>query len=503
VPGTTNNYVNGDEVLQQDIDNYSIRVDYLVNAKLSLMGRYSISNENDFVPGTVPGYDQSNRVRPQNAMFGGTLVLGPRTVNEFRAGYNRAAVFSGVPEPVFNVQGQNRNLPIFAVTGFANMGGVGGGWSLTRDDTYQVYDNITWQRGKHTIKFGAEVLYIEYVPLSAPNLLGQFKFSAGQTALKSASDGTGSLLASFMLGLPQNISRNLGTGRMDGGQPVAAGYVQDDWKIAPTLTLNLGLRYEIAPPLYDVRSQTMGIDFSTVPTPDAIFQSGRTGYYRPTFFICGQSGYPRSCAYTDKNNFAPRLGFAWQVAPKTVFRGGAGIYYSLTDSSSISRLTNSLPASLTQTVSGDPYQLTFRGYENVFPSAVAIGPSTPINLYSILLDQRTSYAMQFSGSLQREISRNAVLEVGYVGTLGRKLQQNWQPTNALPGPGAVGPRQPYVGAVYAPNMHFPSYVTVQGDGVASALFGVLLMAAGEGSILAGPVGTIALMLNGGEGSSQS
>jgi hypothetical protein len=260
---------------------------------------------------------------------------------------------------------------------------------------------------------------------------------------------------------------------LDGRQPFFAAYAQDDWKLSRVLTLNLGLRYEISPPLYDVRQQTMGIDFRTVPSPEAIFQSGRTGYYRPVFFICGQSGYPQSCAYTDKNNFAPRVGLAWQSAPRTVFRAGAGVYYSLTDSSSISRLTNSLPGSLTQTLAGDPFQPAFRGYEGIFPSTVAIGPATPINLYSLLLDQRTSDAMQFSASIQHEIAPNTVLELAYVGTLGRKLQQNWQPTNAQPGAGAVDPRRPYAGAVYAPNIQFPSYVTVQGDGVASTLFGVL------------------------------
>ena len=117
------------------------------------------------------------------------------------------------------------------------------------------------------------------------------------------------------------------------------------------LTVDLGLRYEIAPPLYDTRGQTMGLDFSNVPSAQAIFASGQTGIYEPTFFICGQAGYPKSCAYTDKNNFAPRFGLAWQAAPKTVFRMGAGIYYSLTDFSSISRLTNSLPATIAQTLS--------------------------------------------------------------------------------------------------------------------------------------------------------
>ena len=95
------------------------------------------------------------------------------------------------------------------------------------------------------------------------------------------------------------------------------------------------------------------------------------------------------------------------------------------------------------------------------------------NLYSILPDQRTSYAMQVSGSVQREIGKSLVVEAGYVGTFGRKLQQNWQPSNAQPGAGAVDPRRPYAGAIYAPGIKFPSYVTALGDGVAAATIGVL------------------------------
>ena len=79
-------------------------------------------------PGDVPGRDAVGGVRPQNAMFGGTLMLGPQTVNEFRLGYNRSRLNTGTPEPVFNVGGQSTNLPLFVLSGYSNMGGLGGGW---------------------------------------------------------------------------------------------------------------------------------------------------------------------------------------------------------------------------------------------------------------------------------------------------------------------------------------------------------------------------------------
>ena len=150
----------------------------------------------------------------------------------------------------------------------------------------------------------------------------------------------------------------------------------------------------------------MGLDFSSVPSAQAIFASGQTGIYEPTFYICGQLGYPKGCAYTDKNNFAPRFGLAWQAAPRTVFRMGAGIYYSLTDFSSISRLTNSLPANIAQTLTNSTFAPGYQGYgTSVFPANVTVGPSLSVNLYSLDPNQRTSYAIQMSSSVQHQIGK--------------------------------------------------------------------------------------------------
>jgi hypothetical protein len=153
---------------------------------------------------------------------------------------------------------------------------------------------------------------------------------------------------------------------------------------------------------------------------------------------------------------------------------GAGIYYSLTDFSSISRLTNSLPANIAQTLSSVSFAPTYQGYgSSVFPSTVVIGPATSVNLYSLDPNQRTSYAIQMSASLQRQIGHNGVIEVGYTGTLGLTLQQNVQLSNALPGSTAVAARRPYVGAVFAPGTVFPSYINVQGSSVAAGTIATL------------------------------
>ncbi len=472
VAGGGSKYINASEVLRQDADNYSIRADYVASSSLTMFGRYSTSRESDSTPGLAPGRASQGSAIPQHGVFGATWVISSSVVNEFRAGASRMNYASGLPEPSFSVNGVTGPLPYFKITGYADMGGAGGGSSLTRDNTFQVYDNVAWQKGRHLIKAGVEWMFIQYVPVNYPNTYGTYQFSSGQTALASASDKTGSALASYLLGLSSTASRSLGAGRMDGHQPIFSGYVQDQVKLSPSITLDFGLRYELAPPVYDTRGQTMGLDFSKVPTPQAIFASGQTGTYQPLFFICGQAGYSKSCANTDKNNFAPRFGMSWHVAPKTVFRMGAGIYYSLTDFSSVSRLTNSLPANIAQTLTATTFAPTYQGY-NVFPPSVAIGPAVSVNLYSIDMAQRTSYADQMSASLQHQIGKSGVIEVGYLGTLGLKLQQNVQLSNSLPGSTPVAGRRAYIGAIFAPGLVFPSYINIQGASVGAGTIGTL------------------------------
>jgi hypothetical protein len=473
VPGSNNQYINGDEVLKQDSHNYSIRADYILSQAVTIFGRYSAVRENDVTPGSTAGYSAIGYAQPQNAVIGATVVLGPSIVNESRLGFNRMNYGSGVPEPLFDVNGTGTHLPYFKLTNYAQMGGAGGGAAQVRDNTFQASDSVSWQRRRHLIKFGAEIMFLEYVPGTFPNEYGTYQFSAGQSAKTSATDGTGAALASFLLGYSSTASQSYGEQRMDGHQPIFSVYVQDRIRLLPNLTLDLGLRYEIAPPLYDTRGQTMGLDFSKVPTPQAIFANNLpTNFYEPTFYICGQAGYPKSCAYTDKNNLAPRFGLAWQLDPNTVFRAGAGIYYSLTDFSSISRLTNSIPANIAQTLSSVAFAPTYQGF-NLFPPSLAIGPSTSVNLYSLDPNQRTSYAIQMSSSVQRQIGHNGVIELGYTGTLGLKLQQNVQLSNTLPGPTAASTRRPYLGAVFAPGTVFPSYLTVTGNSVGGSTIATL------------------------------
>ena len=182
----------------------------------------------------------------------------------------------------------------------------------------------------------------------------------------------------------------------------------------------------------------------------------------PTMFICGQSGYPKGCAYTDYNNLAPRLGVVWVPGSKTVVRAGGGVFYASTDSDPLFRLAAGLPDNIAQTLTSNNYIPQYSGF-NIFSNGV-VGPAQ-IQAAGIDLHERTSYSLQWSMTVQRELARDLILEAGYVATMGLKLEQNVQPNNAHPGAGAVDPRRPYIALQYASGTVFPPYLTVVGNSV--------------------------------------
>ena len=298
--------------------------------------------------------------------------------------------------------------------------------------------------GRHSFKFGGEIFHMQYNRFESPSTLGDFQFTSGFTTRTARNDGTGDPLASFMLGLPAIASRAVGPSRIDGRQwsysLLCAGRLQPD---TPKLTLNLGLRYELAPPMYDKHQQMSSIDYRNVPTPGAVFAEGKTGFYKPMMFICGQSGTPSGCAYTDRNNFAPRVGIVWSMNDKTVVRSGFGMFYAANDLNPLFRLAAGLPGNIAQTLNSDNFIPRFRDFD-VFGPAV-VGP-VQIQAAGIDMFQRTSYSMQWNLSVQRQVAKDMVVEAGYLANVGLKLEQNVQPNNALPGTGAVDPRRPYVGS---------------------------------------------------------
>ena len=206
-------FVNSSEVLQQNNNNYSGRVDYTVTRNWNLFGRYSISDEDAVIPGVVTGREILNPARSQHVVLGLTGVLRPNLMNEARFGFSRLYVLNGVPELTFDVNGQKTVLPQFQVNPYPLMGGAGafvttstgGGAALTRDNTFQFYDNVSWNKGRHSVKFGGGLYWIQYNRYEAPNNLGRFQFTTGFTTRTAKADGTGDALATMLSRFPPRL----------------------------------------------------------------------------------------------------------------------------------------------------------------------------------------------------------------------------------------------------------------------------------------------------------
>jgi len=447
-------YINSAEVQLQNYGNYSGRADYQVTDTFKIFGRYSGSAENASIPVVLPARANLDNAAPRNVAVGITKVVSSDKVNDLRLGFNRLNFLYGLPELNFSVNGQQEQLPNFIV-GLLNFGGAGpynatgqGGIARARDNVYQIWDVFAWQHGRHALSFGGEFDNTQYVRFEYADPLGSLTFTKGYTdataAAPKAGDNSGDAMATALLGLPSAAVRTIGPNRIDGRQTNSAAFLQDDIRLAPSLTLNAGVRWEVAPPLYDTRNQMSSIDFSTAPSPAAIFASGQQGIFSPKLFLCGKDGYPRGCAYTNWRNFSPRIGLAWSVDSKTVIRAGGGMYYGTQDANTLLKTAQSLPTTYNQT-------LTFNAYVpqnptlNVFAPAIVGGQA----IQAAALDPRqgTPYSPQWSFNVQRAITPDTVLEAGYLGTAGIHLEQNVQVNNSLPGTTA---KRPYFGLTLAP-----------------------------------------------------
>ena len=154
-------------------------------------------------------------------------------------GFSRLWVENGTPEPLFNVNGTQTELPQFNVNPYPLMGGAGafvttatgGGTAITRDNTFQAYDNLSWNKGRHSFKFGGGAYKVQYNRYEEPAVLGRFQFTNGFTTRTAANDGTGDALASMLLALPSTASRAAGPSRIDGrslaGSVLHAGRFSD------------------------------------------------------------------------------------------------------------------------------------------------------------------------------------------------------------------------------------------------------------------------------------
>ncbi len=414
-PGEFNNYARTGS-LADDTDSYDARVDWNANEKNTVLFRYTGSSRIRDIPGYFGGIADgtstsawgNSTLRSYSAVIGFTHVFGPQIVNDFRAGYVRNFAYDqqqpfGLNPASQYVPGVPANPTVaggVSQTTFDNFTFIGSPDYLPKQQVpqqFQYVDTVSWNLGAHSLKFGADVRApMRNIYQDEASTRGTLEFS-GQYTGGSNSYGD-ALLGYVRAGTLSNVYF------VDQRLWMAAGFVQDDWKVTPKLTLNLGLRYEFASPAVEGKNH------------QANFEPAGSG---SLVYASNGSLADRALVQINTHNLAPRFGLAYSANDKTVLRGGYGIYYmNLWRDGSENQIALNPPylrqTTLTGTVGSPAFQL-----QSGFPSNL-LDPNninySLTHIRAVAMDSPTPYVQQWSFGIQRTLPAQLVATVDYVGT---------------------------------------------------------------------------------------
>ncbi|MGD0132095.1 MAG: TonB-dependent receptor [Bryobacteraceae bacterium] len=428
-------------------DEFTIKTDFNItnNDRLSItLVRFHNPYDYPFVQNGAPnvgGYPGNDKFDNYFGNVSYTKVISPTVVNEFhftaQRDYN-SLNYPAVTLPTSNQLGI-QNTPDLA-TGPAQMllyasnlqlGFNINGPAYYADTTYGYQDSVTWNRGKHTFKAGASISWVENNAFFAYAANGAFAFD-GPTGIGSGVD-----LADFLMGIPDYYYQYPGAFSAVRSHQFGA-FVQDDWKVKPNFTLTLGVRYEYSSPKSDPQKR----NYMIIPGRQSVeYPNAPLGLLFP-----GDPGAPSTGVnFPVRDNWAPRVGFAWDPfgKGKTSIRAGFGVFYDVLlaqdnqyqngtppfhSAAFIPFSLSELPADGPATFLSDPFGTT--GTTNPFPSRpissninFATAGFLPFGPSSVFIDPhlRTPYTLQYNFSIQQQIANGLGFEVGYVGSESRKL----------------------------------------------------------------------------------
>ncbi len=425
-----NNYVGPQNSFVTD-NQEDFKVDWTLNAANKVNGFYSQGTGSDFTSAIIPiSFPAHNTYPTKIAGASWVHTFSPAIVNEARFGFTRVRWNNGVPsDPTgqFGLTGDSKVGIAFgkqqyvgftgqSISNNASYIGTNANPQVFTDNTFNYYDNLTWQRGRHLFTMGGQATRYQQNYLNSGNVgfLGQFKYTGVYSANLNASNGPGYGPADFVLGRIFNTQLASPLGNVGNRQWRLAGYFQDDFKMSPKLTLNLGLRYEFDQPWYEQNNKTANV----LPNGTVEYAGHIPALAVPGSIVCPT----RACYNANYKQIMPRLGFAYQLNSKTVVRGGYGVSSFFEGYSFNQRLTSSPPFSLsintnasspTNTSGGTPFTVA-----NAFSQPLGINNST----YSVWpQNNQPAYIQQYNLTVERALTNELSLSVGYHGQDGDHL----------------------------------------------------------------------------------
>ena len=408
----------------------------------------------------VPGFPGKDFFNNYFGNIAYTKILSSTKLNEFhftaqRAGNSLNQVARTLPGPsVFGVNNTPDLVsgpPQLLFNSGLQLGFNINGPAFYADNTYVYADTFTWSHGKHTWKFGGSLGIVQNNAQFAYAVDGQFNFTG---VMADGSTVTGLDLADFLVGAP-TFYQQYPNGFSAIRSHQWAAFAQDEWKVFPRLVLTLGLRYEYNTPKTDPRNR----QYYIIPGEQSkIYPNAPTGLVFP-----GDPGAPHGTAFPDKNNWAPRIGFAWDPSGngKTSVRGGFGVFYDVLkgldnqyqngtppffSAAYLSFISANMPANGSLPYMSQPFNsayyftdpnsgLPVYGVPNSFPSS-SLPPRNqldfgqegflPLGFLGVFIDPHmvTPYIYQYNLSVQRQLGSSIVAEIGYLGSSSHKLTAN-------------------------------------------------------------------------------
>ncbi len=414
-----------------DGDQFHGRIDHQIGTNDLLFGRYSFSKGNSVSPGGLPLTGGLQNSKANNLTVQESHTFSPAMVNQFRLAWTYFKDLGQFPLADRNLAAEEfgllnltpastaYGLPQITVAGLSTIGANAFQPSGPRENLFHLSDDVSWIRGRHSMKFGFDGRYYRPAALvqQTPNSILTFE---NRFTNNTGVAGSGHAVADLLLGHPYT-GRATQFAESNGWVSLkyyySGLYWQDDFRIGSKLTMNAGLRYEYQSPYYERYGDLAVFDL-----------------YGSRFLKLDED--IKQLHQPDRNNFAPRIGFAYSATPKTVIRFGAGVFYGQPRGSEFSSFQLSPPFVIDSTLVSNPLVPDLVG--RLFPRTQVRDPQTNrillsanTNVFSLDPGFRTNYTWQWNFGIQREITGGLLLETAYVGNSAHKLTGRDLPNQAF------------------------------------------------------------------------
>ncbi len=433
------NFVNN-EARRVNMDQFTYRFDYTHSSRSNWFFRHSQSHEFSYDPFAIPDMGTNTDTDVHQIAVGNTQTVGTNKLNELRVGYGflknghispRANNVNVVKELGINLPTDNPlywGVPNIGITGIAGLGEESDAPFINDDKTIQIVNNFSWVLSTHSVKFGGEARKVIYNQIGGVVTRGRFNFDGRYTQqpLLPAANRGGAPFADFLLGHFNNSEAQVGAPIADFRSGYYALYIQDNWKVTPTLTIDYGLRWEYDQPFYDKDDKIVNIDFVWNNSHPPIFvRTGEGDPYEgnPPFQLASNIQYVRDGRFgrgaykSDLNDIAPRLGIAWSATPKTVVRGGGGIYYVRDIGNAVFDTVRNAPFTIRRSEPAESLR------PNLSYQVPFVRTGAPTFILANQYDEPSTYIGQWSLGFQRELPGSMSGEVTYFGSVGVHLRR--------------------------------------------------------------------------------